>query len=120
MRAFQVYLNGKKLCVAGVGTDGVLSAIVSSVARSGSEDLFLDVGGLVSPTREHFSWIRQKPLGQGDTIKVRVIAASTADKPKSRKKNDPVEDLKAKKRYVREMARQFGWKIQAGLKKSPS
>jgi hypothetical protein len=27
MRAFEVYLNGKKLCVAGIGEDGVLTTI---------------------------------------------------------------------------------------------
>ncbi len=48
MRAFRVYLNGKKLCVAGVGDDGVLSAIVDCVGRSGGTDTSLHIGGLLN------------------------------------------------------------------------
>jgi hypothetical protein len=46
MRAFQVGLNGKRLCLAGIGigNDGVLSCIVNWVARAGKGDLFLQVG----------------------------------------------------------------------------
>jgi hypothetical protein len=51
MRAFEVSLNGKKLCLAGIGDDGVLTAIVDWVTGRDRADLFLEVGGLVSPTR---------------------------------------------------------------------
>ena len=50
MRAFRIYLNGKKLCLAGIGDDGVLSAIVNWVATDREGDLFLHVGGLLSPS----------------------------------------------------------------------
>jgi len=50
MRAFEVHLNGKRLCVAGIGEDGVLTAIITDVARKDGNDLDLTVGGLVSRT----------------------------------------------------------------------
>ena len=65
MRAFKVEVNGKRICVAGVGTNGVLSAItnfVGSPARRG--DLFLDVGRLFQ-TDEHATWTHLK-LKVGD------------------------------------------------------
>src|SRR5438477_171203 len=68
MRAFEVSLNGKKLCVAGIGEDGVLSTCLNWVTRGGVGDLFLQVGGLISPTEESVTWVRQKPLKVGDCI----------------------------------------------------
>lgn len=35
MRAFEVWLNGKKLCLAGIGDDGVLSVIANWVVGKG-------------------------------------------------------------------------------------
>jgi hypothetical protein len=56
MRAFEVSLNGKKLCLAGISDDGVLTAVVNWVPRKGKGDPFLQVGGLVGPSDEHVSW----------------------------------------------------------------
>jgi len=67
MRAFDVSLNGKKLCRAGIGDDGVLTTIVNWVTRKNTGDLFLEVGGLVSTVDEHVSWVKQNPLQVGDT-----------------------------------------------------
>jgi hypothetical protein len=117
MRAFEVFLNGKKLCVAGIGDDGVLSAIVNWVTGKNAADLFLHVGGLVSPIDEHVSWENQKHLRVGDRIEVKIIEASFVDKPKKKTRTDPAERLKAQKRYVREIAKQLGWKIQIGPRK---
>jgi len=113
MRAFDVFLNQKKLCRAGVADDGVLTAIVSWVTGKGREDLFLQVGGLVSPKDEHLRWVHQKPLRVGDQIQVRIVETKLADKPIKRYRIHPAETLKAKKRYVRMMARELGWKIQS-------
>jgi len=33
MRAFQVHLNKKRLCLAGIGDDGVMSAILSHLSK---------------------------------------------------------------------------------------
>jgi hypothetical protein len=80
MLAFNVSLNGKKLCLAGLGKRGVLSAIVNWVAGEHGADLFLDVGGLAK--EEHVGWVRQKPLQVGDEILVRIVDVGSPDKPR--------------------------------------
>jgi hypothetical protein len=120
MRAFEVSLNGKKLCLAGIGDDGVLTTIVNWVTRRGEGDLFLEVGGLISLTEEHVSWIKQKPLSVGDKIQVKIVEASSADKPTKKYRMDPAEQLRSQKRYVRMMAKQLGWEIQVRPKRSTS
>ncbi|HTW59383.1 MAG TPA: hypothetical protein VMD99_14725 [Terriglobales bacterium] len=119
MRAFTVHLNSKKLCVAGVGDDGVLTAIVNYVARQGASDMFLQVGGLHSSTGEHVRWIEQRPLRAGDEIRVRIVDVASVDAPKKKRRTNPAETLKAQKRYVREMAKKLGWKIQTRESKAP-
>jgi hypothetical protein len=112
MRAFDIHLNDKKLCVAGIGDDGVLTTIVSWVTGRGRSDLFLHVGGIVNPANEHVAWTDQKPLHVGDRIQLEIIESASVDKPKKKQRTHPAERLEAKKRYVREMAKQLGWKIQ--------
>ena len=51
MRAFKVELNGKRLCVAGIGGDGVLSTMVDYIGNGRRKRLHLRVGGLFSPSR---------------------------------------------------------------------
>jgi hypothetical protein len=116
MCAFDVSMNTKKLCLAGVGESGVLSAIISWVAGGRGEDLFLHVGGLAN--EEHFDWIRQKPLKVGDEIRVKIVETGSSDKPARKRRTHPTETLKAKKRYVRRMAKELGWKIQTGSSRS--
>jgi hypothetical protein len=120
MRAFEVSLNGKKLCLAGIGDDGVLSAKVNWVTGDKASDLFLVVGGLVSPTREHVSWVRQKPLRVGDVIRVKIVETPSTDRPVKKHRIDPAEELRSEKRYVRLMAKRLGWKIQAQPKRKAS
>jgi hypothetical protein len=93
MRAFQVYLNGKRLCTAGVGDDGVLTAIVTWVRGARNtpshrsklvqgEDIFIEVGGLISPRREHVSWL-QRSLRLGDDVRITVVERTSVDRPSS-------------------------------------
>jgi len=111
MRAFAVSLNGKKLCIAGIGDDGVLVVAVNWVSRKGVGDLFFHVGGLISPTGEFVDWTDNKRLRGNDRIEVKIVEAKSVDEPTRRKRNNPAKELRAKKRYVREMAKQLGWKI---------
>lgn len=115
-------MNGKKLCLAGIGDDGVLSAIANWVAggRYKAADLFLEVGGLISPSQEHVAWIKQRPLRVGDEIRVKIIDATSVDVPTQRYRNDSAKDLKSRKAYVRALAKQLGWTIQTHPKKSKS
>src|SRR5258708_2890131 len=106
MRAFRVSLNGKKLCLAGVGERGVLSAIVNWVAGDHGADLFMEVGGLAS--KEHVAWVSQKRLGVGDEIRVKIVEARSVDKPVKKRRVHPAETLSSQKRYVRMMAKKLG------------
>ncbi len=111
MRAFKVYLNGKRLCLAGIGDDGVLTADVGSVVGRGRDELWLGVGGLISPDGEHVRWQERRQLREGDEVRIKVVEAEVVDKPRRRYRSDPRKDLAAQKRYVREMAKKFDWKL---------
>jgi hypothetical protein len=116
MRAFEVHLNGKKLCLAGIGDDGVLDVSANWVASKRGSDLFLHVGGLISPTKEHVSWVRQRRLDLGDKITVRVVEKKAVDEPTIKYRFDPTKELKNQKIYVRKMAKKLGWTLQARSK----
>lgn len=115
MRAFSISLNRKKLCLAGVGEHGVLSAIVNWVAGDHGSDLFIHVGGLAN--EEHIDWVKQKSLQVGDEIHVKIVEARSVDKPVGKRRIHPAETLKAKRQYVRRMAKELGWKIEPRSKK---
>jgi hypothetical protein len=89
MRAFEVSVNGEKLCLAGIGVDGVLTAIVNWAGRQGEGSFFLEVGGLISQTKEHVHWISQKPLSVGDNIQVKIIETDATDNPIKKYRLDP-------------------------------
>jgi hypothetical protein len=120
MIAFEVHLNGKKVCTAGVGQLGVLSTCLSwrgpqPYQKGGpcvAEYLRLDAGGLAD-SGEHLRWLDRK-LKRGDVVRIKVVEVDSADKPRERQSPNPVADLRRQKQYVRRMAEQFGWKIQAG------
>jgi hypothetical protein len=84
MKALEVFVNGLRVSLAGVGDDGVLNAIVSWVGHSGrDDDLFLQIGGLDSQTNEHLHW-KAPSIGVGAEVLVRVIEAVTVDPPSER------------------------------------
>ena len=118
MRAFKVYVNGKRLCLAGIGDDGVLTASVVWVTGRGRADQFLEVGGLVGATDENVRWMKRKPLRVGDQIQIKLVDATAVDKPIERQRTDPKERLKAERKYVRITAKRLGWKIQVRPKRS--
>ncbi len=122
MPVFQVSLNGKKISTAGVGELGVLGTHVSWVRRSrelnpetkrglAKEALHLHVGGLITPTEEHIRWVDRK-LKVGDEVRIRIVKEAPVDRPRSLQRPDRAADLRAQKRYVREMAKRFGWTIK--------
>jgi hypothetical protein len=102
MIAFEIHLNGQKLCRAGIGDSGVVSAIVTWAAAAmatgkRNESLFLNIGGLINPDGKLVSWINQKPLAVGDKVEVTIVEADSVDEHERR---DPTDD--AKLRQVRE------------------
>jgi hypothetical protein len=87
MFVFDVYLNDRKQCRAGVGADGVLTAIVNWVKLSGPaartarrwkqplEESRIHVGGLSKG--EHQAWL-EKNLTVGDRVAIVVGRAGSA------------------------------------------
>ena len=112
MLAFNVHLNNERLCTAGVGEDGVLTAILSWVKRKDEdEQCDFEVAGLVSAPQEHLSWI-QRHLKTGDRIRIDIVETEMGDSPGVRNRRDPVDDLERQKQHVRTMAERFAWTIQ--------
>jgi len=124
MRAFEVQLNGKRLCVAGIGDNGVLTAYIAYLVGQYKNELRLDVSGLNSSTQDYVTWSKRK-LKVGDEVRIKIIETTVIDRhvtsidlPKERVGEDPKEEIRDQKRYVREMARKFGWKVTVGRKSS--
>jgi hypothetical protein len=123
MIGFEVSHNGLRLCTAGVGEHGVLSAVVSWTSRnpktvadlppedceaSSHEELRLDVGGVVGETRHDWTSATLQP---GDEVLVRISEIQTPDAP-SRSRTFTAKDmLENQQAYVRHMCQEWGWKI---------
>lgn len=117
MIAFEIRLNDEKLCRAGIGDEGVLSAFVTLAARTMStgardENLFCNVGGLISPEGKHVSWINHKPLAVGDKIQVNIVEADSIDEYQKRDPTDDERLRQAKEDQVRRSAKELGWRIE--------
>ncbi|HLH53636.1 MAG TPA: hypothetical protein VKY92_08470 [Verrucomicrobiae bacterium] len=88
MKAFEVHLNGKRVCIAGVGEFGVLTGIVSWRGMQPYKDgtvpsadsLQLQVSGLTNPSGKKVGWT-ERDIRVGDRIEIRVIDASAVDSP---------------------------------------
>ena len=116
MVALEVSLNGKRTCLAGTEQTGVVSANVCWVRRTDAqpgprEELFLEVFGLRTPEQESLRWRGQQPIKVGDEVRIKIVEAKRVSKPTTRHTETPADTLMAQKRYVRQMAKEFGWKI---------
>jgi hypothetical protein len=109
MRTFEVFLNKKRLCIAGIDADCVLSAIVDHVSKR--RRLHLVLGGLDTSAGEHVRWV-DRHLRVGDEIRIRIAEGSKADRPVKRFLRDRSAEVESKKNYVREYAKQLGWEIK--------
>jgi hypothetical protein len=117
MRAFEVHLNGKRLCLAGVGQDGVLTAIVGYVKLGGGRgQTSISVGGLINPAHDYVNWTN-RGLKLGDELRLKITDTEKVDRPKSRQRHDPRQELAQKKRHTRKMVRELGWQIIAKPRK---
>ena len=101
MIAFEVMLNGKRICIAGAEDLAVLNTIVTASGKLGPKtvparpedtngEVFYSVGGLTrrpDPEKDvHVRWKSIAPLRVGDVIQVKVLEVKKADRAKSRKK----------------------------------
>ena len=82
MICFEVWVNGEKICLAGVGDSGVLDSIVGWGGRQGRQLIKpnLHVGGLVND--EHVRWTeKDHTLEVGDEVTIKIVEADAADEP---------------------------------------
>jgi hypothetical protein len=96
MIAFEVSLNGKRVCLAGIGDDGVLGASVTAILppEEVPTPIWFNVGGLAND--EHVTWVEssshpRKALEVGDLVQIRIIESETADEPIRRWADKTVE-----------------------------
>jgi hypothetical protein len=82
MKAFVVSVNGRKICTAGIGPNGVLSTILHWVGggpRRPSDGAFgFRVGGLDSRSNEHVDW-DTPVVNVGDVICVQIVETEVVD-----------------------------------------
>ena len=97
MIALAVYLNRKKLTVAGTEDLCVLNAIVNAVSelgkstvpigKRGKPDLWLSVSGLTSrpdgAEDEHLRWIGHRRLRVGDKVTLQLVRTDRPDRHRS-------------------------------------
>ena len=98
MTVFDVFVNDRKICRAGVGARGVLSATVTWVRLTGtaqgtarrlkepSEQTGLAVGGLSKGI--HRRW-PSRDLTTGDRVTIAIASARTFDRPVREEPLDP-------------------------------
>ena len=117
MRAFEVSVNGDRVCVAGMVERGVLSAHVTwlhqrpdTEYQPNAESLELAVGGLASDPSgpsEHRTWLRRS-LQVGDVIELRVVDATDADAPIARQPENDARYEQHERRFYETLKRKYG------------
>lgn len=128
MTAFDVYLNNRKLCRAGVGRDGVLNAIVSWVKLTGPaaararrerqpvEDIRLHVGGLAKGVHQRWNGSH---LETGDRITIEVVEARAVDPPVAKVSHDPVQAAEQERQYYLRLKKKFEGETRRRQKQPP-
>jgi len=109
MRAYEVFLNGKRLCVAGIGNDGYISAYVTY--QSDPNATWIDVMGLENRKKLYVRWTKTN-LQVGDEVLLKIVDRKSVDKYKVIRRHDEKRDLESMKRDVREKAKALGLEIR--------
>ena len=119
MTAFDIYVNGRKVCTAGIPEAGVVTSAITWVAGSDpkeAEDLEFRVGGLVSRTESHVGWFHRS-LSVGDEVRVVVTEALRVSKPQKVKSESLAVRRKRKLAFVEHTAKELGLEIVKKEKK---
>jgi hypothetical protein len=129
--AFDVFVNGEKVCRAGVGALGVITAGISwvrsavkppGVKRRSPEELFLQVGGLYNDAageNVHPHWAHVH-LSPGDHVSIKVVRAASFDPPLRVSVSTQAEIKRGEERYLKHVGKKYGWvkrrKVRAARK----
>ena len=80
MIAYEVQMNGRRLCVAGAPPDGVLTMGLTWVHRN-PETVDFHLGGLLGgDSKDHIRWNTPK-LKIGDEVVMRIVDTDGGDPP---------------------------------------
>jgi hypothetical protein len=118
--AFEVSLNGERLCIAGLPDARVLSTALSWSSSSQPirlkkgtvlEQLYLHVGALTesrSGATAHPNWVAHSKLKVGDTFSVRIIGTADADPPVREQRLSPEEAREEEYKLYLRLKRRVG------------
>ena len=112
MRIFEVSLNGKKLCAAGIG-EGLLLADIAHFVRQNPnprDSLRLDVGAVIGPPDQYPHWVGRQ-LKVGDVVEIRIVEGEKASRFRNTGPADPAALEKAHQAKLERDAKRLGWKI---------
>jgi hypothetical protein len=109
MRAYEVSLNGKRVRVAGIGSDGYISAYITY--RSEPSATWIVIMGLENRKKLYLRWTR-KNLRVGDEVLLGIVDRKSVHKYKVIRPHDEKKDLESMKRDLREKAKALGLEIR--------
>ena len=85
MVAFEIKINGKKRCVAGLNEAGNLIASLWWTKQKGTrQKAWLTIGGVTGEPGNSdrvLSWVDDDSLRVGDRVSIRIVQATTVDPP---------------------------------------
>jgi hypothetical protein len=107
MLALLVHVNGRRICLAGVGKNGVLNAGITWTSgaklRGGGRlrrRLKLDIGGLDTIRKEFLRWHAPK-VRVGDEITIHIVNADAVDAASERNQPEAKPVPKTSRRHQR-------------------
>ena len=116
MIAFEIFLNGRKIALAGTEDLSVLTGVVDAVGKLGRQtsgtkayrknyDLRLTVGGLTGRVDgtldEYQNWITHKKLKVGDRVEIRVRKVALADSPVDSTPTSPEQEERLQYKWAK-------------------
>ena len=123
MIGFEISVDGQKICTAGVGDLGVVTAMANWVRRiardphSGTpiagqfeEELTFHVGGLTHDADGagvNVTWLDQA-LSTGQRITMTVVDTTQVDTPRTRRREDPASVAQRRREYYERLKREYG------------
>ena len=84
MRAFEIWVNGERVCVAGSEHTNVLNATITYLSRR--QEFDMRVGAIITDDdpRKYAYWVK-RTLSIGDVVELKIVEVPEADDPIERK-----------------------------------
>lgn len=132
MICFEVRVNGKVVCTAGVGDLGVLTAILTWVKREPSDcpeglettewseqQLDLNIGGSIGHGKhghEFLDWIDHQGMSVGDEVAIRILDQPHCDPPSAKRIDTSEFVQESKRQYLAKLKKEFADNSEEGDK----